>query len=225
MIGLKIVPVPASVALGHTLQFFAAALLSDGSYKDVSDSVYWSSNSTNIASIDRVTGLALGIAEGTATIIAEMQDGSLPNATIPLMVSSSLPNFDLGCTTGMVTDAGGKVWTCPLTYDEAVLFDIPFDDEYQENGKWYVMMSWQNASSYCANLGGGYYLPSKDELRGLWNEFGNMEIFAGWPTAKWYWTSTATSDTYYNIVRLSDGYINSDIDFKTHYVSCVRTGP
>ncbi|MNH25241.1 hypothetical protein D3C79_852210 [compost metagenome] len=62
-------------------------------------------------------------------------------------------------------------------------------------------------------------------MRGLWNEFGNMEIFAGWPTAKWYWTSTATSDTYYNIVRLSDGYINSDIDFKTHYVSCVRTGP
>ncbi len=62
-------PSTASIATGQTQAFAANGIFSDGSSTDMTDSVSWSSGSTNFASIN-ATGLATGVSAGSATITA-----------------------------------------------------------------------------------------------------------------------------------------------------------
>src|SRR3569833_1935676 len=62
-----------SVAAGLTVQFAATGSYTDGSMKDLTASVSWSSDSGN-ATIAASTGLATGVAAGTATITATISD-------------------------------------------------------------------------------------------------------------------------------------------------------
>jgi 6-phosphogluconolactonase (cycloisomerase 2 family) len=64
-------PASASVVAGHTLQFTATGSYSDGTQKDVSASVTWTSGTTSIATIS-ATGLAAGVAAGTSSISAAL---------------------------------------------------------------------------------------------------------------------------------------------------------
>jgi uncharacterized protein YjdB len=64
-----VTPNPATFGVGKTQQFAALGVYSDGSTKDLTSSVTWSSARGAIASID-AKGLALGIATGDTTITA-----------------------------------------------------------------------------------------------------------------------------------------------------------
>ena len=78
-------PANATIALGSTQQFAATQTNSDGSTQDLTGTATWSSSNTGAATISG-TGLATGVAGGTATIQAT--SGSL-NSSTTLTVSAT----------------------------------------------------------------------------------------------------------------------------------------
>ncbi|PYX13345.1 MAG: ATP-dependent DNA ligase, partial [Acidobacteria bacterium] len=76
-------PGNASVAASSTQQFSATGKYSDGSSKDLTSSVLWSSSDTSVASVNNA-GLATGVVVGVVTVTAQfgaMQDGATLNVT------------------------------------------------------------------------------------------------------------------------------------------------
>ncbi|MFO0579614.1 MAG: Ig-like domain-containing protein [Polyangia bacterium] len=76
---LFISPITMSVAKGTSLRLSASALYSDGSTRDVTDRVLWTSQDPSVARVSNdpdSAGLLLAQAEGTATLIASWSTGA-----------------------------------------------------------------------------------------------------------------------------------------------------
>ena len=86
---IQVAPPSMSIGTGLGQQFTATAHMSDGTSKDVTTSVQWSSSDSNIASVNSA-GMASGSAPGTVTITA--LSGSL-QSTAALTVSSAAVNL------------------------------------------------------------------------------------------------------------------------------------
>ncbi|UNP89840.1 Ig-like domain-containing protein [Aeromonas encheleia] len=201
MTELAVTPKTATVAVGQDQQFDATATLSDGSSQDMTSSVSWSSGDLAIATVGSNTGLATGVAVGNSTITAMTLDGSSLSDTAELTVTGA------GCSTETLTDGTGKTWTCPLTKAKADADGIAYDSTFTESGIVYAQLDWPQANAYCTGLGDGYYLPVEDELLGLYNEFGNLEDYAGWPTYVFYWSATMGQHAgTHHAIGLSHGY-------------------
>jgi sensor domain CHASE-containing protein len=67
---VKVTPVNPSVAAGLNKQFSANATYSDNTTGDITATVAWLSSNTAVASVNATTGLAKGLAQGTANITA-----------------------------------------------------------------------------------------------------------------------------------------------------------
>jgi len=86
---ISIVPSTATVAIGAPVQFTATGTLSSGSTENLTDSVFWSSSSTSVATVTS-TGRVDGVADGTLTLAAT--SGSLTaTASITVVTGSGLP--------------------------------------------------------------------------------------------------------------------------------------
>lgn len=221
MTELAVTPKTATVSVGQDQQFDATATLSDGSTQDMTTSVRWSSGDLAIASIGSNTGLATGVAVGSSTITAMTQDGSGLGDTAELTVTGA------GCTTDGLIDGAGKTWTCPLTQSKADADSIPYTATRTENGITYALLDWPQADAYCASLGGGYYLPSRDELQGLHSEFGDLETYVGWPTETRYWSATMGqyAGTHHAINLINGADEGAYSDANAQYVACVKLAP
>lgn len=74
---LEVDPVDSQAAKGTTVPFKAVAILSNGTSRDVTQEVTWSSSDTAVATLDGVTrGLVRAVAEGTANITASHEGKS-----------------------------------------------------------------------------------------------------------------------------------------------------
>lgn len=89
---ITVTPSSASVAMGQTQAFTANGIFSDGSSTDITNSVTWTSNATNIASVD-ATGLATGLASGSASITASSPTAS-GSATLTV-TAAKLTSIDI----------------------------------------------------------------------------------------------------------------------------------
>lgn len=101
----------SAVVVGMTLQFKAEGKYSDGSIKDMTSSVTWSSSDTNIATVS-ASGLVTGVAAGNATIKAT--SGTMSNqsaltvnkpAITAIALSSSATTIPLGASQQLVANA------------------------------------------------------------------------------------------------------------------------
>lgn len=83
---------------------------------------------------------------------------------------------------------------------------------------------WSETSDYCSKKGGGYYLPSKDQLVALYNAYPNnqMNTTLGWPTDGNYWSSTQYDNGIYYDFSLYDGVAGRNYHSIPNYVVCVR---
>src|SRR6218665_2163908 len=82
---ITITPPSPRVVVGDTRQLTAVVLPADAANKEVT----WSSSDISKATVDAASGLARGVAEGTATITATAKDGSGVTGTTTLTVSRS----------------------------------------------------------------------------------------------------------------------------------------
>jgi hypothetical protein len=102
---LQITPQVSSIALGQTVQFKAMEILNDGSTKDVTKSVVWTSSNSGVASID-TSGSARSLSVGNVTLIASI--GGLKSSAaltvskaviVSIAVDPSSSSIALGATT------------------------------------------------------------------------------------------------------------------------------
>ncbi|MNS90884.1 Bacterial Ig-like domain (group 2) [compost metagenome] len=213
VVSLALTPANASVMAQSTQQYVATATLSDNTTQDVSASVAWSSSNTAIATID-ASGLATGVAVGSSVISATMQDGSSISATAQLSVTPPcypLPNLF----------RNGKEWTAPLLKCDADARGIPYAATDEDVGQVWVKMVWSQASSYCASLGNGYYLPAKMELYDL-AQTGNLEADLGWVTSYDYWASEPGFFGHASVQMFYSTISHDNSDTSPFYASCAR---
>lgn len=103
---IVISPVTSSIATGQTQQYMASGIFSDGSESDITSSVTWNSNATNVATVNP-TGLATAVSAGTASISAT--SGSVTSA-IPAtltVTSAVLTEIDIA-PDGQYIPVGGQ---------------------------------------------------------------------------------------------------------------------
>jgi len=105
---------PVLSALGATQQLTATASYSDGSSKDISATVTWSSDQTAVATIN-ASGLATAIADGVSTISATDPTSSIKgSATLTvgtpqlqsIAITPSKPEFNKAAATQQMTATG-----------------------------------------------------------------------------------------------------------------------
>ncbi|MFO7558654.1 MAG: right-handed parallel beta-helix repeat-containing protein [Desulfobacterales bacterium] len=92
LVSIAVTPANPSISAGNNQQFKAIGTFSDASTEDISAQVSWSSSNTGVATIDG-SGYAAAIAEGTATISAEL-DTITASATLtvtPFVIGSRGP--------------------------------------------------------------------------------------------------------------------------------------
>jgi hypothetical protein len=121
-----------------------------------------------------------------------------------------------------LVDSFGAEWTCPVLQNEADAAGIPYDQTVKQNGKTYVTMQWSNGNNYCTYLGQGFRLPTLAEYQGLFAEFGDLSIAAGWPTAAVHWTGDYSGGSNHYVFNTLYGNHSSVPDAYPHFVSCRR---
>ena len=89
VVSIAILPSPASVPKGRTLQFSATGTFTDGSSDDVSAVVTWASSNSSVAPLG-ATGFATGVSEGSTTISATLDgiaDSTILTVLPPVLAS------------------------------------------------------------------------------------------------------------------------------------------
>jgi RHS repeat-associated protein len=82
---IKVTPATATVALGGKQPFTATGTYSDGTTKDLTSSVAWSTSDTGLATID-ATGLATALSPGTVTVRATL--GSITGSAMVTILAT-----------------------------------------------------------------------------------------------------------------------------------------
>jgi uncharacterized protein YjdB len=133
LVSLAVSPASVSIAQGTTVQFAAIGTFTDGSTKNVTGSVQWTSANRSVASINvnGVPGLAMGIAAGTSTITAtsgSVSSGAaltVTNATLvsiavtPVNASIPLGTVQQFTATGTFSDGSTQNITGTVTWSSS----------------------------------------------------------------------------------------------------------
>ncbi|WP_348261714.1 Ig-like domain-containing protein [Telmatobacter sp. DSM 110680] len=105
LLSIMVTPATASIATGQTQAFTANGIFSDGSTTDITNSVTWSSNATNFATIDQ-TGLATGVSTGAAMITASSGTAT-PGMAALTVTAAVLTEIDIA-PDGQYIPVGGQ---------------------------------------------------------------------------------------------------------------------
>jgi uncharacterized protein YjdB len=132
--GLSVTPSAMSIAAAATVSLHAMGTYSDGSTKDLTSSVTWSSSDTKIASVS-AAGVATGVATGIATVAAH--SGTLgASATITvkgasatlssIAVTPATPSIPINTTlqltaTGSYSDGSSSDLTAFVTWSSSTI--------------------------------------------------------------------------------------------------------
>jgi len=120
---IAITPITASIAKGGTLQFTATGTFSDGTQQDVSSSAIWSTSNYNVATIGTVSGLARGIAAGSAQIQATLQGVSSPTVALTV-TSATLTSIAVTPTSATIAAGTSQHFTATGTYSDGSMQNI-----------------------------------------------------------------------------------------------------
>lgn len=108
-------PLNVSVQPSATQQFSASGSFGDGSTRDISSTVTWTSSNPAIATID-ANGLATGVALGNTTITAT--DGSLTQSTTLTVSNRVLKLLTLSPTNTTITAGATQQFTATAAYSD-----------------------------------------------------------------------------------------------------------
>jgi hypothetical protein len=128
---IAVTPASPSIVAGNTQQFTATGTYSDNSTKNITTGVTWKSSNTAFATISSTSGLATGVAAGTAQITATQ--GGIVSSNDPLTVTAATvtlksiavtpasPSIGIGNTlqftaTGTYSDNSTKNITSSVTW-------------------------------------------------------------------------------------------------------------
>ena len=118
---INVSPATSSVATGQSQAFTAYGLFSDGSTTDITNSVTWSSNAANVATVNP-TGLATGVGTGSATITAT--SGTASGSATLSVTSAILTSVDISPDDQTIPIGGQIQLTLTGSYSDNTTQDI-----------------------------------------------------------------------------------------------------
>jgi uncharacterized protein YjdB len=121
LVSISITPTTPSIAVGTTQQFTATGNYTDGSMQDLTSTAAWSSDTPGTATINN-TGLATGVAQGTATITAA--SGSVSNSTVLTVTAAALVSIAINPPTAAVPFGTTQQFTATGTYTDGSMQDL-----------------------------------------------------------------------------------------------------
>jgi tetratricopeptide (TPR) repeat protein/uncharacterized protein YjdB len=120
---ITITPTTASIAKGGTLQYIATGTFSDGSKQNVSASATWVTSNFNVATIGTASGVARGIAVGSAQIQATLNGVSSPKAALTV-TSATLKSIAVTPASSSVALGTSQHFMATGTYSDGSTQDI-----------------------------------------------------------------------------------------------------
>ena len=119
---IAVTPTEASIEVGLTQQFTATGTYSDGSTKDITDSVTWESSDISVATID-ATGLATANNKGT-TYITAIKDGVSSEQAILTVTDPTLVSIAVLPETASIEVGSTQQFTATGTYSDGSTADL-----------------------------------------------------------------------------------------------------
>lgn len=115
---IAITPTTVSIASGLTVPFMATGTYSDASTDDITSQVAWTSANTGIASINSTTGIATGVAVGSATVTAAL--GSITSPAADLTITAAvLTGISITPTTASTAKGIPVAYVATGTYSDS----------------------------------------------------------------------------------------------------------
>ena len=117
---ISVSPSVSSLGIGATQQLKATGKYSDGSSKDLTSTVTWSSSSSTVASVN-ATGMVLGLKSGNITISATQKkiSGSLSLSIVAILQTIAVTPMGPGIVVG-----ANQVFTATGSYNDGSVRDI-----------------------------------------------------------------------------------------------------
>jgi hypothetical protein len=107
---LVVSPATATVGISKTIQMTAFGTYSDGTRKQVSSGLNWTSSTTGVASIGLTSGVATGASAGSTTITGEAQ-GITGTATLTV-VPSGITSIKVNPSTASIKQGASQQFMC-----------------------------------------------------------------------------------------------------------------
>lgn len=114
-------PSGQNVQQGKTLQMAARGTYDDGTTKNITGSVLWSSSDDTIATVS-TSGVLTGVKSGTATITAS--SGTISGTVTVNVVLTGVTAITVSPTTATVRQGGSQNFTCAATVSGSQAVDI-----------------------------------------------------------------------------------------------------
>lgn len=173
VVSLTVSPSVATLTEGHTLQFVATAIYSDGSNRDLSEEVTWNSLDTGVITVSNAMGsrgLATAVALGTAMVTASWS-GLVDSANIvvtdstgPLKVSLINPRYFTDTSGRAIYLTGSHTWANlqdngqtdpPAKFD----YDAYLDFLKANNHNFFRLWTWEQADRSAEIVGDYWFDP------------------------------------------------------------------
>jgi tetratricopeptide (TPR) repeat protein len=138
---IAITPATASIAKSGTQQFTATGTFSDGSKQNVTTSATWSTSNFNVATIGTASGLARGIAAGSAQIQATLDGIASPTAALTV-TSATLQSIAVTPASATIAVGTSQHFVATGTYSDGTTEDITSTS------------AWASSSSATATIAG-----------------------------------------------------------------------
>ncbi len=121
---IAVSPSNPSINQSQTQQFTATGTYSDGSTKNITTSVSWTSSNTAVASIGVNTGLATGVAAGSSQITAMLGSITSPVDTLTVVKSVTLQSIAVTPSSPSINPSQTQQFTATGTYSDGSTKDI-----------------------------------------------------------------------------------------------------
>jgi trimeric autotransporter adhesin len=118
---LTVGPQTATIQQGSTLQMSATGTFDDGSTKSLTNSAFWSTSDSTVASVGS-TGLVTGVAPGTATITAE--SGTTVGSTSITIQLGNITSIAVTPTNSTMNQGSTQQFTAKATTSGGTTEDI-----------------------------------------------------------------------------------------------------
>ncbi len=185
-----------TLGVGNTTTLKATVLPTTASQKDV----VWSSSNTQVASVNQ-SGVVTANAEGTATITVTTKDGGY-TATCKVTVPKP-PQYKVG---DRVTKNGNTGIVFSVSDTTVKIVSV---EESRSN--------WYDAKVWSSNYGTGWYLPTLDELKVIYNN----KSAVSQSLSGIYWSSKAYDSSFAWTIDMDSG--GTHILNKNHEIYYVRS--
>ncbi len=115
LVSISLTPANQTIAIGMTLPYSARGTYDDGSVKDLTAQVAWSSTTPAVASINS-SGVATALAGGTSTIVAT--SGSISAQTLLMVIQATLVSIAVTPANAQLTFGSTQQYAAIGTYSD-----------------------------------------------------------------------------------------------------------